>query len=428
MTGAEQVLIEDWCQQYPSHSVGSLAFGADGALYVSAGDGASFNFVDYGQDGTPSNPCGDPPARRRRTLTPPTAEGGRCGARTCGRRATRSGLDGDDPPRRSGHRRGAARQPAGASSRSERPPDHRATACATRSASTFRPGTTSSGRRRRLERLGGDRPARQPDRTRRSRTSAGPATRAHGRQAGYDAANLSICENLYAAGDRRGHRALLHATTTASTSSRTTSARPAARRSPGSRSRSPAAARTRPSTTARCSSPTTPAGCIWVMPAGRGRPARPAKRRDVRRRRRQARRPRDRPRRRPLLRRPRRRTIRRIRYSAPEPAAHRRGDRQPDERGRAADGRLRRHAARATRTATRSTYAWDLDGDGAYDDSTAAPPAFTYTAARQLHRPLRVTDRGASDTTSVDDHRRQHARRRASSTRPPPAPPGRSAT
>ncbi len=26
--------VEDWCQQYPSHSIGSLAFGADGALYV----------------------------------------------------------------------------------------------------------------------------------------------------------------------------------------------------------------------------------------------------------------------------------------------------------------------------------------------------------------------------------------------------------
>ena len=61
MTGGEQVLIEDWCQQYPSHSIGDLAFGADGALYVSGGDGASFNFVDYGQDGNPLNPCGDPP-------------------------------------------------------------------------------------------------------------------------------------------------------------------------------------------------------------------------------------------------------------------------------------------------------------------------------------------------------------------------------
>jgi PKD repeat protein/glucose/arabinose dehydrogenase len=71
MTGSEQVLIEDWCQQYPSHSIGALAFGADGALYVSGGDGSSFNFVDYGQVG---NPCGDPPGGA--TLTPPTAEGG----------------------------------------------------------------------------------------------------------------------------------------------------------------------------------------------------------------------------------------------------------------------------------------------------------------------------------------------------------------
>ena len=58
MTGTEQVLIEDWCQQYPSHSVGALAFGTDGALYVSGGDGASFNFADYGQDGNPSTPAG----------------------------------------------------------------------------------------------------------------------------------------------------------------------------------------------------------------------------------------------------------------------------------------------------------------------------------------------------------------------------------
>jgi glucose/arabinose dehydrogenase len=76
MTGTEQVLIEDWCQQYPSHSVGALAFGTDGALYVSGGDGASFNFTDYGQDGNPVNPCGDPPGGVGAALTPPTAEGG----------------------------------------------------------------------------------------------------------------------------------------------------------------------------------------------------------------------------------------------------------------------------------------------------------------------------------------------------------------
>ena len=70
------MLIEDWFQQYPSHSLGSLAFGADGALYVTGGDGASFNFVDYGQDGNPVNPGGDPPVPVGSAQTPPTAEGG----------------------------------------------------------------------------------------------------------------------------------------------------------------------------------------------------------------------------------------------------------------------------------------------------------------------------------------------------------------
>jgi len=74
--GAEQVLIEDWCQQFPSHSMGSLAFGVDGMLYVSAGDGASFNYVDYGQAGDPRNPCGDPPVAAGGAQTSPTAEGG----------------------------------------------------------------------------------------------------------------------------------------------------------------------------------------------------------------------------------------------------------------------------------------------------------------------------------------------------------------
>jgi glucose/arabinose dehydrogenase len=62
MTGSEQVLIRDWCQQYPSHSIGDVAFGADGMLYVTGGDGASFNTVDYGNlpSGNPTNPCTDP--------------------------------------------------------------------------------------------------------------------------------------------------------------------------------------------------------------------------------------------------------------------------------------------------------------------------------------------------------------------------------
>ncbi|NUM55446.1 MAG: PQQ-dependent sugar dehydrogenase [Candidatus Hydrogenedentes bacterium] len=69
MVGNEVVLVEGWCQIYPSHGVGDLQFGPDGALYASAGDGASFNNVDWGQDepynadNSPLGPCtcNDPP-------------------------------------------------------------------------------------------------------------------------------------------------------------------------------------------------------------------------------------------------------------------------------------------------------------------------------------------------------------------------------
>ena len=73
MTGPEQVLVEDWCSQYPAHSVGALAFGPDGALYAGAGDAASASFADYGQRG---NPCGDPPQPPGSPLAPPGAQGG----------------------------------------------------------------------------------------------------------------------------------------------------------------------------------------------------------------------------------------------------------------------------------------------------------------------------------------------------------------
>lgn len=72
-----------WCQQFASHSIGEVGFGPDGMLYVSAGDGASFNAVDYGQYGqstasspTPKNPCNDRPGGRGTALTAANAEGG----------------------------------------------------------------------------------------------------------------------------------------------------------------------------------------------------------------------------------------------------------------------------------------------------------------------------------------------------------------
>ena len=71
-----QVLLDGWCQQFPSHSVGDLQFGPDGSLYVSAGEGANFYAIDYGQFGDPLNPCGDPPVPVGGSQSPPGAEGG----------------------------------------------------------------------------------------------------------------------------------------------------------------------------------------------------------------------------------------------------------------------------------------------------------------------------------------------------------------
>ncbi len=61
--GPQQVLIEgwdQWCQEFPSHSIGDLQFGADGMLYLTSGDGASFNAVDTG-DLPDAETCIDPP-------------------------------------------------------------------------------------------------------------------------------------------------------------------------------------------------------------------------------------------------------------------------------------------------------------------------------------------------------------------------------
>ena len=63
-TEFKTLIKDEWCQQFPSHSVGTVGFGPDGMLYASAGEGASFSQRDWGQlpgtGGYPSNPCGDP--------------------------------------------------------------------------------------------------------------------------------------------------------------------------------------------------------------------------------------------------------------------------------------------------------------------------------------------------------------------------------
>jgi glucose/arabinose dehydrogenase len=97
--GSERVLVEDWCQQFPSHSVGDLAFGADGALYASGGEGANFFVDDYGQFGGQfeddlANPCGDPPVGAGEEQEPPTAEGGSLRSQDIRTRSDPTGLSG----------------------------------------------------------------------------------------------------------------------------------------------------------------------------------------------------------------------------------------------------------------------------------------------------------------------------------------------
>ena len=195
MIGPEKVLIEDWCQQYPSHSVGSIDFGADGALYVSGGDGASFTFTDYGQDGNPLNPCGDPPGGVGAALTPPTAEGGALRSqdlRTSGDPVT---LDGAilrvDPATGAGMPDNPLAQSSSANAR-------RIIAHGLRNPFrlTVRPGTN--------EVWVGDvgwndweEIDRVPNPTDSVDNFGWPCYEGNGRQAGYDGANLNICENLY---------------------------------------------------------------------------------------------------------------------------------------------------------------------------------------------------------------------------------------
>ncbi|MGH2841209.1 MAG: PQQ-dependent sugar dehydrogenase, partial [Solirubrobacteraceae bacterium] len=199
MTGSESVLIEDWCQQYPSHSIGSLAFGADGMLYVSGGDGASFTFTDYGQDGNPLNPCGDPPVPVGGTQTAPTAEGGALRSQDVRTTADATSLDGAilrvDPATGAG----LASNPFGASTDVNR---RRVVAYGLRNPFriTIRPGTN--------EVWLGDVGWNDWEEINRIVTPADTTADNFGwpcyegivRQAGYDGANLNLCENLYTQG------------------------------------------------------------------------------------------------------------------------------------------------------------------------------------------------------------------------------------
>ena len=206
MIGDEQVLLHDWCQQFPSHSIGDLHFGADRMLYVSAGDGASYNVVDYGQLGTPANPCADPPGG---TMTTPTAQGGALRSQDVRSTADPASLDGTvlrlDPLTGAA----ASGNPAAAS------PDlntRRIVAHGLRNPYRFalRPGTSEVW-------IGDVGWNTWEEVNRLTSPTAGvsnfgwPCFEGTGRQGGYDGANLTVCESLYTAGGQTApHYAYQH--------------------------------------------------------------------------------------------------------------------------------------------------------------------------------------------------------------------------
>ena len=278
MTGTEQVLIDDWCQQFPSHSVGDLRFGPDGALYVTGGDGASFNYVDYGQVGTPAT-------RRPVLRDPPTARAARCASqdlRTTRRPDRRSTAR---PARRPGHGR---RLPDNPSRRAPTPTraGSSPTACATRSGSRSGPAPTSSGSATSAG-TRGRRSTGSPTRRGASTNFGWPCYEGdRPARRGYDSANLEPVRDALHGRHRAVDRPVLHV-----------QPRRQGRRRRGCPTggssiagarvlRRHAAARTRRRTTARCSSPTTPATASGRCAKGADGAARPASIADVRGRRR----------------------------------------------------------------------------------------------------------------------------------------------
>jgi glucose/arabinose dehydrogenase len=211
--GPEQPLIaDDWCQQYPSHSIGHLAFGPDGNLYVTGGDGASFTNTDWGQFGggagspTPPNPCGDPPSPIGTPLSPPDAEGGALRSQSPRRVAGHPRLlDGAvlrvDPATGNGvpgNPMYDAQNPAANASRiigyGLRNPFR----------FTFRPDTSELwvgdvgwNTWEEVNRLTSPTPATADN-------FGWPCYEGAGRLSSYDAANLTICENLYTDGTADG--------------------------------------------------------------------------------------------------------------------------------------------------------------------------------------------------------------------------------
>ena len=197
VAGTEQTLIAgNWCQQFTSHSIGTIEFGPDGELYVGAGDGASFVNVDYGQffGGLHTEePVWGRTGPRRRAATGRHQPG------------WRHPQPGPACPRRFGHVRrvdtpGEPRHRArllGQPGWGGRRPDRRL-----RSAQPL-PFHGAARHQRAMDRrcgvghLGGDRP-RIRIRPQQVRNFGWPCYEGNAKQSGYDGLDNNVCEALYA--------------------------------------------------------------------------------------------------------------------------------------------------------------------------------------------------------------------------------------
>jgi PKD repeat protein/glucose/arabinose dehydrogenase len=196
---AETVLVEDWCQQYPTGSVGDIDFGSDGALYMLGGGGGSFTFNDWGQGGSPPNPCGDPPGGVGASLTPPTAEGGWLRSQDLRTSGDPVGLSGTLIRVDKNTGAGLPDNPLASSSDANA---RRIVSYGFRNPyrMAIRPGTrdvwigdVGAGIAEEIDRVTDPADATVEN-------FGWPCYEGGIRQPGYDAANLNICENLYAAG------------------------------------------------------------------------------------------------------------------------------------------------------------------------------------------------------------------------------------
>ncbi len=194
MTTPITLIHDQWCQQFATNTIGHVAVGPDGYLYVSSGEGSYEGAVDYGQFATPSlNPCKDPGG-----TSPPAAQGGALRSQDIATIADAERLDGAvirvDPDTGIG----ASSNPFGGAADPNR---RRVIAYGLHNPSrfTFRPGTNEvwiadAGRTGHEEINKIASPATPID------NFGWPCYEGDAPQASYQAVGLNLCNSLYASG------------------------------------------------------------------------------------------------------------------------------------------------------------------------------------------------------------------------------------